>query len=157
MTLNDNEFVNNNQGLDDMANIPFGDEQDEEPNYDDDVAVPAKSYFARNKNKLILIGITGILIFFVSGTSAAVKSRNNNVNANFSRRNPRDCKSTKEPTVTRAPKSTKEPKTTQPTVKKAPKSTKQPIACAPTVPTAPNKSKSPKSTKQPEPCKLPTC
>ena len=111
----------NNDGLEDVnvtAELPYGDDAEEAEEYQ----AQATSYFSRNRNKIILIAVTALVIVFVSGTSVAV-SHSKSMNSSFARA----------PKSSKVPKSSKAPKATS---SKAPKATssKTPKTKSPTTP-----------------------
>ena len=90
---------NNNEGLDDVNELQFGNDfEDEAPIH------RGTSFFGRNRNKLIIVGMTAAVVLFVSGTSIAV-SHNNRIASNFNTL-PKACKVSK----SKAPKQSKAPK-----------------------------------------------
>mmetsp|Transcript_13160 Transcript_13160/g.21617 ORF Transcript_13160/g.21617 Transcript_13160/m.21617 type:complete len:191 (-) Transcript_13160:274-846(-) len=167
--------LRNNEGLDDVNELPFGND------YEDEAPIHrGTSFFGRNRNKLIIFGMTAAVVLFVSGTSIAV-SHNNRIASNFNTL-PKACKvsKSKAPKLSKAPKQSKAPKvskaptpqgtpspspmataqgTPSPIVKtsKAPKESKAPKTKAPTIictksPTsiAPKPSIAPKTSKVPK-------
>mmetsp|Transcript_13168 Transcript_13168/g.21637 ORF Transcript_13168/g.21637 Transcript_13168/m.21637 type:complete len:236 (-) Transcript_13168:285-992(-) len=95
---------NNNEGLDDVNELPFSND------FDDEAPIHrGTSFFGRNRNKLISVGMTAAVVLFVSGTSIAV-SHNNRIASNFNTL-PKACKvsKSKAPKLSKAPKQSKAP------------------------------------------------
>eukprot|EP00986_Skeletonema_menzelii_P011079 scaffold5610_cov83-Skeletonema_menzelii.AAC.2 len=115
---------NINEGLDDndVNELPFGNDfEDQAPIH------RGTSFFGRNRNKLIITGMTAAVVLFVSGTSIAV-SRNNRIASNFATATVDACKSSK----LQAPKQSKSPKQSKALKKsKAPKQSGTPAPGTP--------------------------
>eukprot|EP00986_Skeletonema_menzelii_P018565 scaffold26657_cov186-Skeletonema_menzelii.AAC.1 len=131
--------IHNNEGLDDndVNELPFGNDfEDQAPIH------RGTSFFGRNRNKLIITGMTAAVVLFVSCTSIAV-SRNNRIASNFATVDA--CKASK----LQAPKQSKSPKQSKALKKsKAPKQSGTP---APGTPPSLNPSSSINPSEMPSP------
>eukprot|EP00986_Skeletonema_menzelii_P014876 scaffold10503_cov51-Skeletonema_menzelii.AAC.1 len=90
--------IHNNEGLDDndVNELPFGND------FEDQAHIHrGTSFFGRNRNKLIITGMTAAVVLFVSGTSIAVSGRNNRIASNFATKSPKQSKALKK---SKAPK-----------------------------------------------------